>query len=149
MILRPGTDTELFTYKGRVGRLRYLGLNVGVLVLFGAAVIAVGMAATTLENYSLFLLLLPVWAAAIVVQTLLSIRRLHDFDFSGWWYLPGLVVMAFGGQMASSGEPILAALGTILYLAPTLLLLLKPGTDGPNRFGPPVAGEEAPVLSPT
>lgn len=148
MILRPGTDTKLFAYKGRVGRLRYLGMSFVVIFLLLFALFILGFAAMMLESYALFFLLLPIGAGAAVVQTLLGIRRLHDFDHSGWWYVPCLVVMSVGAQVASSGDPTLAAIGAVLYLAPTLILLLKPGTEGPNRFGPPPTGED-PVLSPT
>lgn len=140
---------QLFSYQGRIGRLRYFGLSTGVLFVLLLSVFLVGFAAMLLESYALFFLFLPIWAVGLVAQTMLGIRRLHDLDLSGWWYVPCLLVMTVGGQMATSGEPTLAAIGTIVYLAPSLLLLLKAGTEGPNRFGPPPAGEAAPVLSPT
>ena len=44
-----------------------------------------------------------------------TVRRLHDTDHSGWWYL--LVVI-----------PIIGIL-VLLYW------YVKPGTEGPNQFG--------------
>ena len=44
-------------------------------------------------------------------------RRLHDSDKSGWWYL--LAFVPFGGLVV-------------------LVFTLLPGTPGPNRYGPPV-----------
>jgi uncharacterized membrane protein YhaH (DUF805 family) len=52
-----------------------------------------------------------------------SVRRLHDRDLSGWWYLAVIVTGVF---------PRLAALSSLAFLIVTLL----PGTPGPNRFGP-------------
>lgn len=50
-------------------------------------------------------------------QLALSVRRLHDTDKSGWWYLIGLV--PFGSLIL-------------------LVFFLLPGTPGPNRWGAPV-----------
>lgn len=52
-----------------------------------------------------------------------TVRRLHDRDMSGWWYLGVLIL----GQV-----PYLGVLISIGFL---VLMALK-GTDGPNRFGP-------------
>ena len=50
-----------------------------------------------------------------LVQLALTVRRLHDTDREGWWYLISLV--PFGGFV-------------LLYF------LVLPGTPGPNRYGP-------------
>lgn len=47
----------------------------------------------------------------------LTVRRLHDLNMSGWWYL--LIFVPYVGSL-------------ILFV----LMLLR-GTDGPNRFGRP------------
>ncbi len=57
-------------------------------------------------------LLLPNWAVGV--------RRLHDTNRAGWWYLLGLV-------------PIIGALALVVFLA-------QRGTPGPNRYGPPPPG---------
>ncbi len=49
-----------------------------------------------------------------------SIRRLHDTDRSGWWYLISLV-------------PFLGNIILIIFFATR-------GTNGPNRFGPDPLG---------
>ncbi|KWV90725.1 DUF805 domain-containing protein [Erythrobacter sp. YT30] len=61
--------------------------------------------------------------AALIPNIAVTVRRLHDRDMSGWWY-PGLVLASlipFLGIIASIG---------------LFVLLILPGTDGPNRFGP-------------
>jgi uncharacterized membrane protein YhaH (DUF805 family) len=92
-------------------------------------------------------------AAAIV-------RRLHDGNRSGWWATPvallniasqvsGLMMMAAGKLNPVPGKPFAAtqqSFGLIQFLALLALvglvvMLILPGTDGDNRFGPdPLAG---------
>lgn len=48
----------------------------------------------------------------------IGVRRLHDIDRSGWWYL-----IVF----------------TIIGIIPLIYWACQPGTPGPNRFGPPQA----------
>lgn len=60
--------------------------------------------------------------ATIMPNIAVTIRRLHDRDMSGWWYL-GLVVASF--------IPIIGFLGSIAFL----VLMFLPGTPGSNRFG--------------
>ena len=47
-----------------------------------------------------------------------AIRRLHDIDRSGWWILVGLIPL----------------IGWIVLL----IWYIRPGTPGPNQYGPPV-----------
>ncbi|NSX53973.1 DUF805 domain-containing protein [Parasulfitobacter algicola] len=66
------------------------------------------------------------WMALALICT--SIRRLHDQNKSGWWYLIGLV--PFVG-------------GIVL-----LVFYCLPGTPGPNRFGPdPLQNTDEDVFS--
>lgn len=50
-----------------------------------------------------------------VVTMSLGVRRLHDFDKSGWWYLLAFVPFA-----------------NVVF---ALILLFAPGTDGENSYG--------------
>lgn len=68
--------------------------------------------------------LLMLWGLAVFIPNIaVVVRRLHDRDMSGWWYL-GL----FGAQLI----PFVNFLASIAFL----VLMLLPGTVGPNRFGP-------------
>lgn len=59
-----------------------------------------------------------IFGLAVLLPTIgVAVRRLHDVDRSGWWYL--LVVI-----------PLIGAL--ILIFA----FFIRRGTPGPNRFGP-------------
>ncbi|WP_202385460.1 DUF805 domain-containing protein [Altericroceibacterium endophyticum] len=68
--------------------------------------------------------LLGIWFLAIFIPSLaVTVRRLHDRDLSGWWYL---------GMVVASAIPFVGFIASIAFIVVTLL----PGTDGPNRFGP-------------
>ena len=64
-----------------------------------------------------FFILLVVWLALLLPVLGLQWRRLHDANHSGWWWLISFV--PFGGIVL------------IVFFA-------TPGTEGDNRFGPPV-----------
>ncbi len=59
---------------------------------------------------------------AIIPSISVTVRRFHDRDMSGWWYL-GVLVLS-----------IIPLIGTLVWLA-FLVMMLLPGTPGPNRFG--------------
>jgi uncharacterized membrane protein YhaH (DUF805 family) len=68
--------------------------------------------------------LLGIWFLAVLVPSIaVVVRRLHDRDLSGWWYLGAIVagMIPFVGFIASIA---------------LLVLMFLPGTPGPNRFGP-------------
>ncbi|MCX9148465.1 DUF805 domain-containing protein [Erythrobacter sp. WG] len=70
-----------------------------------------------LAVYGIFVL------AALIPSIAVTVRRLHDRDMSGWWYL---------GLTLASLIPLVGGLASIALL----VLLVLPGTDGANRFGP-------------
>lgn len=71
--------------------------------------------------------LLALFVLAIFVPSLaVTVRRLHDRNMSGWWY---------GGLLIASFIPIVNVVAIFGYLA-LLVILLLPGTEGPNRYGP-------------
>lgn len=58
-----------------------------------------------------------------------AVRRLHDIDRSGWWYLVLLIPLV----------------GIVLFI----IWACTKGTDGPNRFGGnPLGGQGEPVALP-
>lgn len=68
--------------------------------------------------------LLGLYALAIIVPAIaVVVRRLHDRDMSGWWYL---------GVIVASMIPFVGFIAGIAFL----VLMFLPGTPGPNRFGP-------------
>ncbi|MFM5949004.1 MAG: DUF805 domain-containing protein [Novosphingobium sp.] len=69
------------------------------------------------------------WALGTLIPNIaLTVRRLHDRDMSGWWYL-GFIVLSI--------IPLIGIIAAIAYL----VLMCLEGTKGPNRFGPDPKGE--------
>ena len=74
-------------------------------------------------------ILIVVYGLAVLLPSIaVTVRRLHDRDMSGWWYLGAVV----GGLI-----PFVGFLVSIAFL----VLMALPGTPGPNRFGPDPKGE--------
>ena len=75
-----------------------------------------------------FIPLLLFVLASFIPSIALAVRRIHDFDKSGWLYLLFIVV---------SMVPILGIIASIGWI---VVMCLR-GTQGDNRFGPdPVGG---------
>ena len=60
--------------------------------------------------------------ASLLPAIAVTVRRLHDRDLSGWWYL---------GVLVAGAIPVV---GSIVSLA-FLVVMCLDGTPGPNRFG--------------
>ena len=88
-----------------------LGFIVGFVI--GFLSVTAGFSETTMENV-LAIVILPMQIFIIIASTCLVIRRLHDVDRSGWWYL---------------------IIFTIVGMIPLLIWYCTKGTEGDNRFG--------------
>ncbi|MEM1050609.1 MAG: DUF805 domain-containing protein [Pseudomonadota bacterium] len=75
------------------------------------------LGAVGISLYGLFVL------AVFIPSLAVTVRRLHDRDLSGWWYL-GLIV--------ASLIPLVGIIASIAFI----VLMFLPGTEGANRFGP-------------
>ncbi len=70
-----------------------------------------------------FFAILAIYGLAVLIPGIaVNVRRLHDRDMSGWWYL-GFVLVGL--------LPFVGWLTNIAYL----VLVCLPGTPGPNRYG--------------
>jgi uncharacterized membrane protein YhaH (DUF805 family) len=124
-------EVKVFSFSGRIGRIRYLAYSIGltfIISLGGALIAAIFVPEAAGMNDVMAggiagLLMVVVYAFMLVASFVLAVRRLNDFDTSGWMSLLFLV-------------PIV---NIILGLA----LWFVPGTQGANRFGlqpPPNSG---------
>lgn len=112
---------DLFSFHGRRNRKSYalwaLVRELAVLVVIPQQL---GIARPFLPPHAVLalfmVLIIPIAVASLAVTT----QRLRDFDWSGWWALAVIPLRAI-------------PYGAFLIELP---LLLIPGTDGDNRFGP-------------
>ena len=109
---------KFFEIKGRANRSQYIAFYAFTIIVSVALWFLAffnNANGNGLEEPNLFLVWL--WVLInIIPMTTLSIRRLHDMNKSGWWVLPFFVPY----------------LGKIVFF----ILLVRPGTQGDNRFGP-------------
>ena len=123
----------IFSFNGRLGRMRYLAYGMGIMMLFMfvagilAAILipAAGAAGDGMGIVSV-LLMIAIYGAAIVLAVMFGKRRLNDLNRSGWWYLLAIV--------------------PIVNLLLSIYMLFFPGSDGPNNFGPAPAPNSVGVL---
>ena len=88
-----------------------VGFIIGFVIGFSFAI--AGFSETTMEVV-VGIVFLPIQIFIIIASTCLVIRRLHDVNKSGWWYL---------------------IIFTIIGIIPLLIWYCSKGTDGDNRFG--------------
>ena len=88
-----------------------VGGVIGGLIGFTFALAGFSESATLI---ALLIAMLPVQLFIITASTCLVIRRLHDVDRSGWWYL---------------------IIFTIVGTIPLFIWYCTKGTEGDNRFG--------------
>ncbi|MXP25620.1 DUF805 domain-containing protein [Altererythrobacter indicus] len=125
-------------FSGRSRRKEFWMFTLGYVIIL--AVLAIGLfsgaSLSTLEDpaalenmagggtFIVFAILMGIVVLALLIPSIaVNVRRLHDRDMSGWWYL-GFAVL--------SNVPYVGILVSIGYL----VLMALPGTEGPNRFGP-------------
>lgn len=127
-------------FRGRSRRMEFWSfalLNLIVYSMLGILALVLGFsfsAFTDIENggtpAALFggavmipLALGGLYTLAIIVPNIaVTIRRFHDRDMSGWWYL-GFIVLGL--------VPLVGWIASIVQL----VILFLPGTPGHNRFG--------------
>jgi uncharacterized membrane protein YhaH (DUF805 family) len=103
------------SFEGRMGRISYL--NAGGLAWLGIAIIGI-VAAILLPMFRSMLVLIPLGIVGIVFfiwSLRVSVLRLHDFNFSGWWALLSFI--------------------PYLGIIATLVLLFVPGSSDDNDYG--------------
>lgn len=130
--------TQYATFSGRAGRAEYWWFFA---FLLGVHIIA-GLVSGALFPLDEALAVSGLLTLALLCPSLaVGARRLHDTDRSGWW-LAMPWGFAFLGELARgpSGSELLGSAFRLLSFASFILLLywlIRPGTPGENRFGPP------------
>lgn len=109
-------ELQYFSVQGRIGRVRYLGWSMAMILALIPA-FALFAALTAVSHTLGGLVLIAACIGMAVVSIFFGVQRLHDIGWSGWLWLLNFVPVV-GSVMA-------------------LLMLLVPGTTGANRYGPP------------
>lgn len=114
-----------FNFSGRALRSEYWWPQVFFILLYVIMFAGAALLGETIGGFWVIVIFLVI-LASIIPSISVTVRRLHDSDKSGWFYLLGLI--PFVGFY-------------ILYL-----VIIK-GTDGPNRFGPDPLGSDTNVFN--
>jgi uncharacterized membrane protein YhaH (DUF805 family) len=113
-------ELKVFSFRGRIGRLRYLAYSfgIGVAAIFGFGLLVAMVAPMANQAMSA---ILPLYGLLIifllVTGAMFGAQRLHDLDKSAWMYL--LMILPIVGAIFA------------------LYLMFAPGTNGANRYGNP------------
>ncbi len=141
-----------FEFSGRSRRMEYwmfMVFNVGIMAVLAVAMLAIMFAIGTNHpvpgtNSAQALtqsfangsgaaigaaaaLLGLFWLVTIIPSVAVTIRRLHDREVSGWWYLAYLL---------TSWIPLFGSITTLVLI----VFLFLDGTPGSNRYGPDPKG---------
>jgi len=150
-----GDYTSTFGYHGRLGRGQFWA---GMTLVAAIGVVLVGVAGPLIGGtgdipLSQLLMALALTLAFFLLLSLLMIRRLHDCDRSGWWFIPyGLLPFVLyatpvmlgrtltpGISAQDFADPLLSGTqlaGIALFVAGLLVFGLKRGSAGANAYGP-------------
>lgn len=109
-------ELKVFSTSGRIGRVRYLGWSMALMLAF-LPIGGVILGSFALSDALAGLLTIAACLALVVASVCIGVQRLHDMGWSGWLWLLNFVPVV----------------GSVF----ALLMLFMPGTDGPNRYGPP------------
>jgi uncharacterized membrane protein YhaH (DUF805 family) len=127
-----------FDFKGRSSRAEYWWFYLFYVLVTIATLIVdfIVFGEAGVDEIPLFQSL---WALAASIGYLsLGIRRLHDIDRTGYWFLYGLapfLLMILGIFAENNVISVIGILGVIGYAITIFVFTLLPGTKGVNRFG--------------
>ncbi len=116
-------NPSIFSFSGRIGRLRYLAYNTGINLVLMAIMLPMlgGSAFVAGDTPSLSsgigsIAIIIFYIATIVISVMFGKRRLNDLNRSGWFVL--LLIIPFVNLLI------------IIYL------VFFSGSDGDNNYGP-------------
>lgn len=122
------------TFQGRARRSEYWWF-----VLFVAGTNLIGSALDMLFGWAEVGVFGILFSLALLLPGLtVLVRRLHDTGRTGWWALLPFALAPLGLAAGSAfGEAGIAAAGfvAVAIWIVAIVVLARPGTPGPNRFG--------------
>ena len=122
---------KIFSFNGRIGRLRYLAYGIGVNFLLMLIMVPLAGATAFMggDPSSSMIGMLGIgifYVLTIVISVMFAKRRLNDLNRSGWWFLLFII--------------------PIVNLLLAIYLIFFPGTNGSNNFGPAPEANSVGVL---
>ncbi|MDR2187397.1 MAG: DUF805 domain-containing protein [Azonexus sp.] len=132
---------KIFSAKGRMGRLRYIAYiiagNLLTGFISGILGFVIAMAGGKTGAVAVNSIVIMSWilnVPVMILYILWGIQRSHDMNWSGWTLLlPIILTVLIYAAILNGGPP------PLIFIIPLigLIWLLRPGSPGPNRFGPP------------
>jgi uncharacterized membrane protein YhaH (DUF805 family) len=139
-----------FSFRGRMGRARYLAVQLALLALW--FVLVVGPPLHFSAQWQALLFVCGAIIAMIWINLATTVKRLHDRNRSGWWAIAILVLnrlayvyyglffgISFGVDISIAEELLLVLLAAAMSLLQTGILIelfFLAGTEGTNQYGP-------------
>ncbi|MBT8434102.1 MAG: DUF805 domain-containing protein [Gammaproteobacteria bacterium] len=122
---------KIFSFNGRIGRMRYLAYSIGVnfllmLVMMPLAGLSAFMGGDPTSSMVGMLGIGIFYVVTIVISVMFAKRRLNDLNRSGWWFLLFII--------------------PIVNLLLAIYLIFFPGNSGNNNFGAAPAANTIGVL---
>ena len=122
---------KIFSFQGRIGRMRYLAYGIGVNLLLMLVMLPLAGATAFMggDPGSSIIGILGIgifYVLTIVISVMFAKRRLNDLNRSGWWFLLFIV--------------------PLVNLLLAIYLIFFPGTNGSNNFGPAPEANSVGVL---
>lgn len=127
--VRTCVKEKYATFQGRASRSEFWWFNLFVWIvafplgIIGFAFIDFNTGEPSTLSIVFFILAGVFWLAMFIPLISATVRRFHDRNLSGWWYL--LII-------AASMIPVV---GWMASVAQIVICVMK-GNDGDNRFGP-------------
>lgn len=120
-------------FTGRASRSEYWWFQLFVIISIVVIALILTIVAKVITNdpdVAMLIIFIPLgllYLAILLPIIGLVVRRFHDRDMSGWWYLL-FVALGF--------VPIVSFVSSVAMI----VIAALPGTPGPNRFGPDPLG---------
>lgn len=127
---------QLLSFNGRMARLNYFLVQIAAMIVMVFAAIFAGFAGNVVGERDLMFVFLggPVFVVGMWVYLTTTVQRLHDIGLPGWHLL-----WIEGFLLVSSLFDVKDALGLVVNVAAialSLYLMLMPGEDKENAYGP-------------
>ena len=136
---------KYLSFGGRLPRTSYFLGSLVVNALAIAVIIPavfISSAKTVPTTVLLVIVVALVGAIYLASTASLTVRRFHDFNFSGWAIIPYVVLTIIiavveesAREFGMAGLTLTAAMANFVL---GLVILFVPGSAGENKFGPPV-----------